>query len=272
MIKSYDSIAAMREDYISLAATSGRGWAPKGRDPWYGNETREQTLARSLSGDTTLVPQAETLLASLDTAVETSRPAWDLAPAGAFVNIPAAIAGHPGCMYRKTLVTDDRAPITILACTTSSSACSQEMLVKRGTTILALVMALARLRPITLHQLTAVHGADNSGETVLTAQINTSPLDLATACYVLTSSGFARRLTYDLAVALNNFNGSWPRAFNATKPHAYFDPLIPRLGFDPKHTLIIPAAHIRDTMLSDPVTWVNIQVKRFTQTSEEPNV
>jgi hypothetical protein len=120
-----------------------------------------------------------------------------------------------------------------------------------------------------LQQLTVLHGSDASGETVITSEINTHPLDLATACYVLTSAGFARRLTYGLAKKLNGFNGRWPRDFSFSNPEPYYNQLKPKLVADPSRCLIIGAARLGDRLLSEPVKWLNEQIHRFTQAEDE---
>ena len=225
-------------------------------------------------GDTRLVPEAELLLSQLDSVIETPRLAWERAPAGAFCCVPDVLAGLPTPMRRQVHTNDERAPITILIDTGSSGGISAETLKKRGIVALALVMALSRVRPTTLYQLDVGSGPkDGTNETVLTTKINTSPLDLATACYLLTSAGFARGLVYTLEEKLNGNSGGWPQGYNyyggdkAVNP--YYEKLKLRLGFDPNKTLIIPAARLNDELLSNPLKWIDKQIKHFTQ-SEEP--
>ena len=163
---------------------------------------------------------------------------------------------------------NEHAPITILVNTTSSSGIDAKTLQRRGTTILALVMALIRIRPVSLQAVAILHGADN-GETVLSATINTAPLDLATACYVLTSAGFSRRFTYNFMRAINASTGGWPRNFNYFQPQKYYDYLSQILGTGQKQTLVIGAAQLGDELLSNPIKWINDQISRFTQREDE---
>jgi hypothetical protein len=263
LIQRYDSIAALRAAYIA----SGR--RPAHDSPsnlsWYGNETEEQTLRFSQSGDVSLVPQAEAMLAALDTIIETPRRTWERAPAGAFCCVPDVLAGLPTPMRRATSTPDDRAPITIFVNTSCSAGISAKVIQKRGIAILALVMALSRIRPVSLQQLAILDGyRDNTGETIITSEINTSPLDLATACYVLTSVGFARRLTYKVGEAINGFKGRWPASFSYYSPQPYYDALAPRLTSDVSRCLIIGVAQLGDALLSAPIVWINAQIHRFT--------
>lgn len=265
MIKRYESIAAIRAHYLAV----GQKNDDTSLD-WYGGEAKNATIRLSETGDTSLVSQAEILLDRLDTQIETPRKVWTRSPAGAFPCIPDVLAGLPTPMRRQREIPDERAPITILAATMSSAGISADILRQRGITILALVMALSRTRPVSLQQLTCLHG-DDDGETVFTATINTTPLDLATACYVLTSSGFSRRLTYDLGVALNGFNGQWPQAYGYKygDPTPYYTGLVSRLGHDPRFTLVIQAPELRDELIRTPLAWVNNQLARFANFTAE---
>ena len=269
MIKTYESIAELREAYLARCLDGGRRASGGGGASWYGDETRAETIRMSAEGDTALVPEAERLLSRIDANVETPRKVWDRSVAGAYACVPDVLAGLPTPMRHQRHVPDERAPITILATTTSSGGISAGVLRRRGTTILALVMALTRIRPVSLYQLTVLDGnKDGTGETVILGKINTTPLDLATACYVLTSQGFARRMTYDLAEKLNGFTGGWPRKFKYSNPTSYYRSLVERLYFNPKDTLVIEAAKLDDEMLSNPVGWVNTQVTKFTALQE----
>jgi len=270
MIIRYDSTAALAADYVRRDAKAASihhgGWQG---NSWYGGESLEASLRFAQSGNTKLVPAAEALLSKLDTAIETNRKSWEPAPSGAFVCVPDVLAGRPTPMRRIAYQQDETSPITILVVTTSSVVISSDILAKRGTVILALVMALSRLRPVSLQQICAVDGKAD-GETIITSEINTTPLDLATACYVLTSAGFARRLTYDLAAAYNKFRGGWPAEMSWGNSDPYFDRLKAKLVADPARCLIVKAAQSNDELLSDPVRWINKQIAHFTAEQEEP--
>jgi hypothetical protein len=267
MIIRYDSTASLRQAYLNNRSRAKDHWHSGGND-WFGGESEERTLRLTELGDTSLVAKAEEALDKLDQTIETPRKVWERAPAGAFCVVPDVLAGLPTPMRRQIQVRDETSPITILAISTSSAGIDAATLAKRGTIILALVMALARVRPVTLQQLTILHGVKD-GETVITSEINTHPLDLATACYVLTSAGFARRLTYGLAKALNGFNGSWPKNFSYFKPEEYYEYLRNILTTDPKRCLIIGAAQLGDELLQQPTVWLNKQIARFTSEQEE---
>ena len=267
-LHTYPSAAALAQDFKSRGCTGVEFSTSRS---WFNNESTDDSLRLALTGDVSLVPDAEKLMSSLDAQVETSRRAWEASPVGPFCVIPEALAGLPTPMRRPILVEDDRAPISIYACTTSSAGVDAKVLQRRGTAILALVLALSRLRPVTLHAIGIGNGVKD-GETIVTCQINTAPLDLATACYVLTSAGFTRRLMYSLAKRLNGFSGRWPRNrfYSYGKPDAYYDHLRDDvLGLSPENTLMIQAAQLNDELVTQPVAWINRQVARFAHQEEE---
>lgn len=267
MIKRFSSPAALRAAFINSASAQTRSHG-RDKDKWYGNETLADTLQLALEGNTALVPAAERLMSQIESQIETPRRQWSRAPAGAFCCVPDVLAGLPTPMRRQTYERDETTPITILAVTTSSGGIPARVLAQRGTTILALVMALARIRPVSLHAVAILDGRDN-GETILTTEINTHPLDLATACYVLTSAGYDRRLTHGLARSLNHFTGGWPANYKYRSNQPYMEYLAQALSPVPRQTLVIPPAELHDRLLAEPVEWINTQIKRFTQTEEE---
>lgn len=271
MIVRYDSTAALRSAYLKGQGKKRLGYHSTGRDSWFNGESEADSLRFAQTGDTRLVPQAEALLTSLDTAIATPQKVWNASPVGPYFDIPEYIAGIPTYCRELSQELDETAPITILTTTTSSAGISAATLQKRGTVILALVMALSRVRPVSLHQLAFMDGSDE-GETIITSQINTAPLDLATACYVLTSAGFARRLTYGLGRTLNNFSGGWPRRYRFGSPAPYLAYLKTKLAPDPSKCLIIGAAELGDEMLATPLAWIQKQISHFTHMQDEEAV
>lgn len=267
MIRHFDSIAALRAEAIRLNTITSSSYS---RDSWYGNESAADTLRLSELGDTRLVPDAEALISQIDQSIEVPRRTWERSPAGAFACIPDYLAGLPTPMRRGVEVDDEHQPIEIYVNIVSSGGIDAKVLHRRGTAILALVMALARVRPLALFTLATTHGVD-TGETIFISQVNTSPLDLATACYALTSQGFSRRLNYQLAEKLNGFNGKWPKDWDyGTQGRTYSAALTQRIARDPARTLMIIAPQLNDPIINDPIRWINDQIQRFT--NPEPDV
>ena len=273
MIKSFDSLYDFRLDCERVGFTKAGFWC-EFADSWHGNESGTQTKQRMQTGDVNLVPAAEALLDKLDGEIETPRRVFERAPSGAFAIVPEAIAGFPTPMRRIVTTGDEKAPITVLASIAPSASVKASMFTKRGTVILALVMALARTRPVSLHVIDYGDGSrDNTGETVVSIRVNTDPLDLSTACYMLTSVGFVRRAIFSWQEVVNSYRGSWPRKFQPSYQKEYNDYLISKLALDPVNTLFIGAAHtVNEPMLARPLDWIKEQIAVFTGDAEHETV
>lgn len=277
MIRHYDSPAALALDYEQLTAGKSLFQTDSytGRS-WYNGESIADSLRFARTGNASLVPAAEALISKIDTAIVTPRRVIESAVAGAFVHVPSAIVGLPRTMRRIHYESTETAPITVIATATSSAGISSEILAQRGAAILALVLALSRQRALSLYVadvhcnhaaapfLPSPRFADctgRDGETAIFCRINTAPLDLATACYALTSSGFCRRLCYEISNKINGYR-------NATPNHSdsYRADLARRAGFAAETTLFISAAHLYDPIVDQPLLWINDQIRRLTAT------
>lgn len=264
VFKTYDSIAEMRKDALNRASAAMQ----KNSNAWsassLGNETFDQTVKWSLVGNTALVPQAESLMNKLETQIEVPRRIWDRSPAGAFCSVPDYCSGLPTPMRRIKEIGDEHQPITILVRPNANASVDGQMLRQRGITVLSLVMALTRVRPVILWYYFCGDGNSYNDRTAIAAQINTAPLDLATACYVLTSAAYYRIFGMGLATCLNNFHGG---PVISTKEGE--DIAVKNMGLDPRKTLMIGPALATDRLLTQPIEWINEQVKRFTEINAE---
>lgn len=257
-IQHYASLSALAADAASRKAARHETH----EDAWYGNETAAQSLRLAVTGDDRLVAQAEAIIAKLDAAIDAPNRELIADCVGAYPVVPDYLMGMPECMRRRAAVPNEASPIAIWVCLTSSGRVTTATLLQRGVAILALTMALAQTRPIDLHVFNI--GRRGETESVITAPLNTRPLDLASACYALTSPGFCRRLCYGLAQELHIGVGGikWPEGYVGDKA-AYLAGVVARMGGEPARDLIIDGAHSGDAMLSDPIAWVNAQIARF---------
>jgi hypothetical protein len=259
-IKRYPSIASLALHAEQTGADKVEERRGGSRPAWFGHETAADTLAKARRGDTALVPEAERLIAQLAAEIDVPERPWIADCAGAYPVVPDFLAGMPDCMRRRDTVEHDESPVRIFVCLTSSGSLKAEAMSRRGCAILALVMALSRIRPVELNVFSV--GRRGEKESVIVAPINTAPLDLATACYVLTSAGFTRRLCYGLAQKHHFGTGGikWPERYGADD---YLPGLLRRLGGHPETDLIIDAATAWDALISDPVPWINARLARY---------
>lgn len=250
--------------FPSVAEMGRAGAAHCNNDKGWTGESRAETLRFCEHGDPSRVPAAEALLAQIADKVDlrAGMPAWQSDVAGAFVDVPAYLSGSPECMRRKAYQPDERAPVRVLVCTTSSAGIPADKLNARGVAVLALVMALQVSRPVSLAVFTSLDG-DRRGDAILINEVGNSPLALSEACFALSSAGFARNLGYGIARALCGYSGLWARCVEPLLRPENRDPACAAmkacramLGLTGDNDILIPPALINDPLLNDPVAWI----------------
>ena len=132
--------------------------------------------------------------------------------------------------------------------------------------MLALAMLLSQQRPVELHAVIAL-GTEKNGAGIITVRIPSAPLELATACYTLTSAAFPRELGYRTLEKEAHTDGSWawgihPFGSNAAK---YADRMRAALGLAP-HDLFLPPPHLdamREPIIANPIKWINDELAKL---------
>jgi hypothetical protein len=260
-IKRYPSIASLAIDARDSGAAERLSVTPGTK--WFGGESPADSIRLAISGDTSRVADAERLLSQISAEIDVPERPWIADCAGAYPVVPDFLAGMPDCMRRRDTVESTESPVRIFYCPTASEDITAAQLMRRGCAVLALAIALSRSRPIELCVFNI--GRHEDAESVIVAPINTAPLDLATAAYVMTSAGFVRRLCYNLARQhhWDRKRGSiaWPHDYGRAD---YLPGLLRRLGGNPETDVIIGPAYSADALINDPVAWVNAQVARLT--------
>lgn len=271
----FDSMA----DYRSYLDRE-QAWLPNdsgSRDEWFGGCGPREAVAMLTTGDSSRVGDAQKMLDKFDIRIETEGQALDVGVAGFTPSVPDFLGGSPESMFCMGEVADNRSPLKILVDPTSSAGINTAQLAKRGTTILAAVMALAALRPVTL-EMVGVLDCDSDRlfklddkrtacVSVIRVPVNSSPLDLASACYALAHAAFARRLMYGTVRKLFGAPLSWGRVtglnMHDTRSKAVIDVTLEILGEDPENTLWIPAISLTDEICDKPVEWVHNVLAKY---------
>lgn len=257
MITKWDSIA----EFVQTAKDYKHSQRGYGSASWFGGLTFDECLNKAIMGDDSLVPQAEALLDQLDANVEVSQRSWVPSIYGAYPIVAEFLAGDINCMRRMYPDVLETAPLAIYVSTTSSAMISSDVMLKRGIAILALLMKMQQIRPIELYLVTELDGTDN-GETIQVIRVESRPLAIGQACFVLSQVGFARHLTYTVARGMNNYSGGWPREYEFDDTKLWEAKIREKLGMS-SNDLYIKAAQVWDPMVADPVNWVNEQVRKF---------
>jgi hypothetical protein len=242
-----------------------------GASTWTAGLSAEQAAKLCITGDSSQVAEAEKLMEKFSTEIHTTQYEDMPSVAGCYPCVPEALTGEPECMREPQLVEATNAPLHILADLTSSAVISAAQMRRRGIAILSLVMALAATRAITLEVACVMFGkkrkdADGDRFSIVSARIETAPLDLATAAHAITNVGVARHLFYGLAEEFD-YGGMWPRfaGWDATDPESpeYIAKMRKYLEIS-DDVLIIPAAiNTNQKIITMPEKWVLEHVEKF---------
>ena len=223
---------------------------------WTGNLNTAETKRRARFGDDSNVPKANELLDRLQGAVETPRAVWRPDVGGAYAVVPEYLMGIPDSMRSRRRTRDAASPITVYASIMASAGVDAGQMMARGIAVLALVLKLQAVRPITLY---AVCPWSHS---TLVIEIPTRPLSIAHAAFALSHPAFFRRLGHMVLYATGDSN-------TAMETDAYVPT---RLEMRPTDLYIGSgvavdsqgfAATQYQNMLADPVRWINELVQKY---------
>jgi hypothetical protein len=165
---------------------------------WYG-ATPAETLARADAGNAKLTAPCDRLLSRMESVdFATSRFATVSAVAGGAPCVPAYLAGSPMAMRRRVRVADDLAPLAVVVDIGVSASVSHPTIQRRGAAALALVRLLAATRPVSLWvvcgQITDLDGTRR--DAALAVRVDTAPLDVARAAWLLAAPEAFRRACF----------------------------------------------------------------------------
>lgn len=243
--------------YAVATCRGGKHWDATA-DSWRG-ESSDDAARLTQQGDLSRVARSDALLERFERfAIETERKRWTDDVCGGFPNVPAYLAGHPLAMRRRIADRDGGAPLAIVLDLSSSASITAGAIERRGAAILALVRILTMRRPVELWAGCALDADRRTNASLIFTRIDTTPLDLARAAYVMTSAGFARSLVYNIGHAKHAFSGGWPYG-DASSRHVFAE--MCAAGFThADHVLAIPAAHKEDAIEKDPEGWIEARL------------
>lgn len=243
---------------------------------WTGGTDCAGALHMLRNGDKSQVANAERLLSTFDIRIETAGSVMEVGVAGFCPSVPDFLGGSPESMFYMGEAPNAAAPLKVIVDPTSSSAVKASILSKRGTSILAAVMALSATRPVTL-EMACVMDCDedrraNAGGnrfSVLRVGVNSAPLDLGSACFALSHPAFARLLMYGASQTLFGAPIQWPELrgvdMRNTRSEATRVATLQAMGEDPDQVLFIPAAHLTDELVTDPKQWIDSVLAKYGQ-------
>ena len=266
-ITMFDSMSEAADAYAALKATKGRQWQEGTGGSFVGDKSSEQTMRLLRDGDTSAVSESDKLLSRFEQFLSVKGSKFQIVDdvAGAVPNVPAYLAGHPLTMRRRQRMASELAPLTLVVDTCVSAGFSEAHIRQRGVAILALVRALALVRPVQLYA-GWNFGTHKSSKLALGvfARIDTSPMDLARAAYPLCHPSFLRRFGFE-------YGGNSHDQFNARSiPWGFGDADLVRRALSEMMQQIlggevfaVPGMYAGDNLLNKPVAWIFKYLKEY---------
>jgi hypothetical protein len=237
---------------------------------WNGDTTLAGAIQHATHGDLSAVAAAEKLLAAIDEMLPapTTRHVMVDDVAGGAANVQAYLAGHPLAMRRKAKREDEFAPLAIIVDLASQANVTADQLRTRGVGILALCRALSARRPVELWAGVSQgidHNSRNSQAVHSYVKIETAPMDLARAAFILSHPAMPRQILY----ALGNDDFAeipegGPFAFGAaTQARTHFREIIGQGFPEVSEVLTVPVAMGADHIITDPIPWIAQHVHAY---------
>src|SRR6185369_9496476 len=190
---------------------------------------------------------------------------------GGAPNIPAYLSGQPLNMRRRQRVLSEQGPLCVFASLELSSGVDIDTMRKRGASLLAMVRVLSRVRPVELWVCCSVGGARYAAHVCV--RIDPAPLDLARAAHVLTCPSVTRGIGYAVCATQSDKNGhAWAGNWAYADADAYRRTALENFKamVNPSaEAILLPAAHLGDPCVRDPVKWLKEMLAKYGGAIEE---
>lgn len=253
------------------------------RGSWSGGSF-EKNICKLENGDTTNLAAAEQIVSNMQDQLVFARGQHIVAPyvVGFMPHIPNTIAGHPYSMMRRERIDSpsNTSPIRIFVEVIVSAGLNSKQIINRGVACCALAMALSMTRPIELYAVAtgmpcsrAIRHKFASGAVV---RIDTNPIDLSRAVYMLTDNGFCRRLAFTAMFneIKENFGSdsiAWPFDKYPSDHISYSQLMRAKLNLEPDDIFVM-GGYVHDKALHDnPVAWVKARIAETETLSQSPS-
>ena len=264
--KAYKQVFADVSDFAQACRDAGVNFS---RDEWRGTVSTAQALDMCSTGDLSNVKRAQDIIDKVNASgIEFGRKQWERGMAGAFPMVPAFLAGEPESMMHMQESDSEQTPIRLFVSTVSSGGVENRELQNRAAAILALVMLLTEVRPTELWiygELDAYAYAKNLSLPMI--RVNTAPLDLSVASYMLAHQGFTRGLMHGYATRAMGFQGSW--AFGLGKDEKKRAKVIGSILGATESDIVLGGVYINDAAAHRPLEWLQGQVDSLKQNLAE---
>lgn len=192
-------------------------WEPGDRK-WCGGVLKKEAIQACEFGRPNDMAAAEKDLAGFEKFLEMPAPRFKTVDdvAGGVPNVPAYLAGHPVNMRRKARVADALAPLTVVIDLTTTCTITEKEVRRKGMATLAFVRAMAAIRPVNLYVTASLGHYGDARDArhgyYAACPVETAPLDMARAVFMLTHTGMARALLNGMCGEAHGmgWDGAWP--------------------------------------------------------------
>lgn len=236
---------------------------------WNGNQTFEEARENIYKGNQKAAERAAKLMWEIaGDSIETEQTRWEYDYVGHIPCVPSYLAGEPLSMRRPVSHASVSAPMRVFASVAVSEGLNAKELEARGVAILALCQKLQATRPVELWVYADLQGYRDThdGAAIPCVRLDTSPLDLTTASYILTNPGFLRQICFIWGRPYG-FQGKWAWQLDPTSSEAARKR---REAFQATDDdLIIPGGFQTDPIVREPVKWLNEQIRKFAPGGEQ---
>lgn len=218
-------------------------------------------------GDATDASEADALLTQFVQEIAVAQYVWDDDVAGSMPDVPLALAGVPEHMLTLEILPNDHSPLRVWVGLSSSAGVTEAQLRKRGIVLAAFAMAMQEIRPVWITPYVNMGWTDRNGygssygihTSIVSWDIQTSPLVISE----LLGCTSKPEVTRYIGICANNLLNPYTNSAcspTLTTNAAYMRTLLGASEDD----LVLPAIHLYDPMLTDPVAWVNSMVAKYT--------
>jgi hypothetical protein len=248
----------------TLARINGTGGSDKLLAEMAGGMGWREAFDAARNGHAEGVAESDAYLAQLENEfhVPTARRTVRDDVTGAVPNVPAFIAGQPLTMRRRIVTENEYAPIAVVVNPSAAANITAGEYRRRGAAVLALVRALASRRPVELWLAYSIDRASKAETTNwLLAPIDTAPLDVSRAAFLLAHPACLRRMFF-AAVSGDAMKSGLRCAYrNPTVARDYYPHAVRRLMSHVSEVVTVPRANKGDLIIADPLAWLREHVK-----------
>ncbi len=255
------------EDYHKFLQTVPRNDYYRNDRSGWGGGGWDASTHNLLNGSTQRLEQAEKLIEDMNDhqVFTTGMPYYAPAVVGAFPNVPAYIIGEPLDMYAKKDFPSESntSPLIVWVETVVSGGRSLSELNARGVCALAFAMAMNKVRPTQVYAVSALGGHSSYTTSVISVRIESTPLDLGRAVFMLTDEAYARNLNFAASNTLmgNQSTGNW--AWGGYPTSDEYQQCVRAAVEAEKQDVYIPGGHLTDSlMLRNPIKWVKNMIAK----------